>query len=180
MRITIIHGFNATPESNFIPWLRKELVDRGYEVSVPHLPLKTGEPIEMQPLLETMFQEIGVLDQNDIVLGHSLGGALALRYLEYVELKSTPRAFVLVAAPWKVNHPDMQALFMTDLDYDVLPWKASEFVVVHGSDDDVVPFDHAKKWAEVLKARLIDADGNGHYTGEEYPILLETIESDNE
>lgn len=176
MRITIIHGFNATPTSHFYPWLADTLRAKGYDVQVPELPLKTGEELEAEALLELMHEKIGMLTGDDIVIGHSLSAVLALRYLEYVELKSTPRAFVLVAPPWKVGASEMQSLFMTNLDFDVVPWKAAEFVVVHSPDDAMVPFDHAKKWTEVLKARLVDAPGNDHYMGKEYPILVELIE----
>jgi predicted alpha/beta hydrolase family esterase len=176
MRATLIHGLNATPQSNFHPWLKSELEKLGYDVCVPELPLKPGEGIEAGPLLELMHEKIGMLTNEDIVLGHSLGGVLALRYLEYVELKSTPRAFIIVGAPWRVNSPDLQSLFMTNLDFDVVPWKASEFVVVHSKDDNVVPFDHAEKWANVLKAKLIARENDGHFTDSEYPILLQIIE----
>jgi len=176
MRVTIIHGFNATPQDHFYPWLADQLRAKGYEVQVPELPLKTGEEIEAEALMELMHEKIGLLTHDDIVIGHSLSAVLALRYLEYVEIKSTPRAFVLVAPPWRVNASEMQGLFMTNLDFDVMPWKAAEFVVVHSSDDVLVPFDHAKKWVEVLKAKLIDQPGNDHYMGKEYPILLELIE----
>lgn len=176
MRVTLIHGFNATPASHFYPWLADTLRTKGYDVQVPELPLKTGEELEAEALLELMHEKIGLLTHDDIVIGHSLSAVLALRYLEYVELKSTPRAFVLVAPPWKVGASEMQSLFMTNLDFDVVPWKAAEFVVVHSPDDAMVPFDHAKKWTEVLKARLVDAPGNDHYMGNEYPILAELIE----
>ena len=176
MRVTLIHGFNATPQSNFHPWLKTELEKRGYEVRVPELPLKIGEEIEAQELLELMQEKLGLLTNEDIVLGHSLGGVLALRYLEFAELKTTPRAFIMVGAPWRVSRPELQSLFMTNLDYDVVPWKAAEFVVVHSKDDEMVPFDHAEKWAKILKARLIDTAGNDHYMGTEYPLLLEEIE----
>lgn len=176
MRVTIIHGFNATPQDHFYTWLADQLRNKGYEVQIPELPLKTGEEIEADPLLELMHEKIGLLTNNDIVIGHSLSAVLALRYLEYVELKSTPRAFVLVAPPWRVGSKQMQSLFMTNLDYDVVPWKAGEFVVVHSKDDEMVPFDHAEKWAEVLKATLVDKPGNDHYMGKEYPVLVEVIE----
>lgn len=176
MRITIIHGFNATPESHFYPWLADQLRAKGYEVRVPELPLTTDSEIEAEALMEIMHEKIGMLTNNDIVMGHSLSAVLALRYLEYVELKSTPRAFILVAAPYRVTSAQMQGLFMTDLDFDVVPWKAGEFFVVHSPDDEMVPFDHAEKWAEVLKAKLIDQSGNDHYMGKEYPILVEVIE----
>ncbi len=177
MRITIIHGFNATPQDHFYPWLADTLRAKGYEVQVPELPLKTGEELEAEALLKLMNEKIGLLTHDDIVVGHSLSAVLALRYLEYVEMKSTSRAFVLVAPPWKVGAEEMQSLFMTNLDFDVVPWKAMEFVVVHSPDDDLVPFDHAKKWSEVLKAKLVDIPGNDHYMDKEYPILVDVIEN---
>jgi len=48
--------------------------------------------------------------------------------------------------------------------------------VVHSKDDDKIPADHAKKYADVLQATLVDRDGEGHYMGEKYPILLEIIQ----
>ncbi|MBI2484650.1 alpha/beta fold hydrolase [Candidatus Uhrbacteria bacterium] len=175
MRVTLVHGMNATPASNFHPWLKRELEARGFSVRVPELPLHSGEPLEILPLMEILHEKIGMLDHEDILLGHSLGAVLALRYLEYVELKGRPRACILVGAPWQVKTPELQTLFMTDLDFDVVPWKASEFFVVHSPDDNLVPFDHAKKWAEALKAQLVDANGNGHYMDTEYPVLLDLI-----
>ena len=84
MRVTLIHGFNATPEMNFHPWLASTLRAKGYDVRVPELPLKAGETLEAEELMAIMDEKIGMLTNEDIVLGHSLGGVLALRYLEYV------------------------------------------------------------------------------------------------
>ena len=175
MRVTLIHGFNAGPGANFHPWLKRELEARGFDVRVPELPFRTGETLEFLPLMEIMHEKIGMLDHEDIVLGHSLGAVLALRYLEYVELKGTPRAFIMIGAPWQVKTPELQSIFMTNLDFDVVPWKASEFFVVHSPDDDLVPFDHAKHWAEILKAKLIDEGGHQHYLDAEYPVLRDLI-----
>lgn len=176
MRITMIHGFNATPNDHFYPWLAQKLRDAGHDVRVPELPFRTGEIPEFPALMQIMQEKVGILDEDDILLGHSLGAVLAVRYLENVELKGFPRACVLVAAPWYVRRPEFQSLFMTDLDYDVVPWKVREYVVVHSPDDEAVPFEHAQKWTDMLKARLVDIPGNDHYMGPEYPILFETMQ----
>ena len=56
-------------------------------------------------------------------------------------------------------------------------WKASRFVVLHSHDDKSIPFDHAKKYADVLHAKLIERnEGEMHFTGDKYPIILDTIE----
>ena len=119
---------------------------------------------------------MGLLKNEDIVLGHSLGALIILQYLEAVEMTETPRAVVMVGAPWKVAKPELRRLFLADLDAEVLMWKAREFVVVHSTDDALVPFEHGKKLAESFKATFVEAQGCDHFMGSEYPVLLETVE----
>jgi predicted alpha/beta hydrolase family esterase len=175
MRIILIHGFNANPTMNFHPWLRDELHAAGFQVIAPELPLSSKEELDMPAILEVMKKEVGYLKNDDILLGHSLGGLLVLQYLEAVEMVETPRAVVLVAAPWNVARPELRRLFVDDLDADVLMWKAREFVIIHSQDDKLVPIEHGRKLAQQLRARLIETATDDHYMGEQYPILLETI-----
>lgn len=176
MRVILIHGFNASPDMNFHPWLRQQLVDRGFKVVAPTLELRASEEFDLPGIIDSMKKQIGVLGNDDIILGHSLGGLLALQYLQAVEMVETPRAMILVASPWKVAKPELQRLFMLDLDADVVMWKAREYVIIHSKDDKLVPIEHARLLANALKARLVETDGDDHYMGEEYPVLLETIE----
>jgi uncharacterized protein len=175
MRIILIHGFNSSPEMNFHPWLKEELEGLGFEVVAPKLPLSTKDELDLPGIIEEMKSQVGYLKNDDIMLGHSLGAFVVLQYLEAVEMTETPRAVVLVAAPWKVQRAALRGLFIADLDADVLMWKAREFVVVHSKDDELVPFEHGQKLASHLKAKLVEAENDGHYMEEQYPILLETI-----
>ncbi len=174
MRIILIHGFNANPEMNFHPWLRDELHKEGFEVLAPELPF-SGEP-DLAEWLKAMEELVGRLEPDDIILGHSLGGVMALRYLEAAEMTGTPRAVVLVAAPWSLKGNAMQSFFTHELDADVLMWKANDFIIVHSKDDDKVPFDHAEKYAKMLKGKLLTREGEDHYMAEQYPVLLEIIQ----
>lgn len=160
---------------NFHPWLRDELHAAGFEVIAPELPLSSKEELDMPAIIEVMKREVGYLKNDDILLGHSLGGLLVLQYLEAVEMVETPRAVVLVAAPWNVSKPELRRLFVDDLDADVLMWKAREFVIVHSLDDKLVPIEHGRKLAAQLKGRLVEAATDDHFMGERYPILLETL-----
>ncbi len=188
MRVILIHGFNANPQVNFHPWLRDELHALGFEVVAPELPLKpivreagdgvdpeVAEGIDMPALMEAMKKEIGFLKNEDILLGHSLGALAILQYLEAVEMTETPRAVILVGAPWKVSRPELRRLFVDDLDADVLMWKAREYVVIHSQDDKLVPIEHGRKLADQLRARMIESATDDHYMGTHYPILKETI-----
>ena len=176
MRIILIHGFNASPEMNFHPWLARSLKEKGFDVVTPTLNLASHQELKLPEILLEMRRQIGRLSGDDILLGHSLGGLLMLQYLESAEMDGPPRAAVLVASPWIVGNPALRQLFIVDLDADVLMWKAREFVVIHSKDDKLVPLDHGRKWAEVLKGRFVEVEGDGHFMNAEYPILLQTLE----
>lgn len=176
MRIILIHGFNANPSMNFHPWLASELRQKGFEVVTPDLPLSSTDELDLPGIIEKMKDEVGYLKNDDILLGHSLGAFIILQYLEQVEMTETPRAVILVSAPWKVSRPELRRLFIADLDADVLMWKAREYIVVHSHDDKLVPFEHGKKLAERLKARLVETDKDGHFMDEQHPIFLKVIE----
>jgi predicted alpha/beta hydrolase family esterase len=175
MRIILIHGFNADPDANFHPWLRGELQDKGLEVISPKLNLQAGQELDLPVIMEDMRRQIGYLRGDDILLGHSLGGLLMLQYLEAAEMVETPRAAILVAAPWKVSRPELRQLFVDELDADVIMWKTKEFVVVHSKDDKLVPIEHGKKLAESIRARFVEREGDDHYMGLEYPILRDLV-----
>lgn len=175
MRVILIHGFNASPEMNFHPWLAGALRNKGFEVITPKLNLNNGE-IDLPGIIEDMKTQVGYLKGEDIILGHSLGAFIVLQYLEAIEMTETPRAVVLVAAPWKVSKPELRQLFIADLDADVLMWKAREFVVIHSKDDKLVPIDHGRKLAKALKARIVETESDDHYMEKEYPVLVQTIQ----
>lgn len=175
MRIILVHGFNANPSMNFHPWLAGQLRDQGFQVVVPELPLSTKTELNLPEIIESMKSQIGYLKNDDILLGHSLGAFIVLQYLEAVEMTETPRAVVMVAAPWNVARPELRRLFLVDLDADVLMWKAREFIVIHSKDDTLVPFEHGKKLAQAFKAKFVVTEHDGHFMQEQYPVLLETI-----
>jgi len=176
MRIILVHGFNANPTMNFHPWLADSLRAAGFQVVQPELPLSSKDELDLPAVVEIMKQQVGYIKSDDVILGHSLGALVALQYLEAIEMTETPRAVVLVAAPWNVSRPELRRLFVDDLDADVLMWKAREFVVIHSQDDKLVPIEHGRKLADQLRARLIETEADDHYMGESYPVLLETIQ----
>ncbi|EKD32897.1 MAG: hypothetical protein ACD_76C00121G0005 [uncultured bacterium] len=174
MRFILIHGYKSSPEKNFFPWLISELRSRGHEVIAPTLP--DPENPQIDAWLELLKQETRFLKNDTVIYGHSIGAAAALRFLEMSEAASTPRACVLSSPPLMVRKPEsLQAFFMSDFDFDVLMWKASEFYVIHSKDDAVVPFSHGEKYAERLHATLIATESDGHFDGAKYPVILDTL-----
>jgi predicted alpha/beta hydrolase family esterase len=110
------------------------------------------------------------------VVGHSIGATQALRFLEAAEARSTVKGCLLISPPWMIKDDRFRGFFLSVLDFDVLMWKASRFAIIHSKDDDVIPFDHAEKYARVLHARLVEgAEGDKHFQGEKYLVILEEV-----
>lgn len=173
MRIVCIPGYKATPASGFFPWLKDELRRRGHDVLIANLP--NPEAPDRDEWNNALLEQVGAVDDETVIVGHSLGGAAALRFLEAAEAFSTPHALVLISTPWMIESDRFRGFFMTELDYEVLMWKASKIAVIHAKDDPVIPFDHAEKYAKVLHGRLVAADTGGHFDDPSYPIILDTV-----
>lgn len=174
MRIILIHGYKSSSKGQFLPWLKDELRKKGHDVLMPDLP--SPEEPESEAWLNALAEEIGPLTEDDILVGHSLGGAALLRFLDGAEAQTIPKGAITVAAPWMIKHDQLRSFFPIDFDYDVIMWKARFFTVIHSKDDHVVPFDHAEKYQKMLGGRLVVTEKNGHFQGEEYPVILEEIE----
>ncbi len=173
MRIILVHGYKASPRTNFWPWLSRELTDRRFEVLMPELP--DPENPDRDVWTKALLETVGPLSDQDIIVGHSLGGAAALRLLESAEARTTPHACILISTPWMIKDDRFRSFFLTELDHDVLMWRASKFVVVHAKDDAVIPVSHADQYVRVFHADLITPDTGGHFVDGVQPVILEAI-----
>ncbi len=74
----ILHGWTGLPGKNFIPSLKKELEDKGFSVQAPTMP-NTSDPKESEQV-EFVLKNAKIND-NTIIVGHSLGGVVAMKAL---------------------------------------------------------------------------------------------------
>lgn len=175
MRIIGVHGYHSSPRQHFWPLLEDELKKRGHEVLIPELP--DPENPDPEAWTKALVEAARVLTDEDIIVGHSLGGAAALRFLEAAEARTTPKACVLISTPWFIKDERFRGFFLSDLDHDVLMWRASRFYVLHAKDDHVIPVDHAQKYATVFHGTLITPETGGHFNDNfPHPEILETVE----
>lgn len=173
MRIVFVHGYKASSQMNFWPWLKDELRKRGHEVIAPDLP-NPAEPVA-EDWLNMLADEVCPLNDQTILVGHSLGAATVLRFLDGAEARTIPKGVVLVAAPWMIRHEQLRSFFLNEFDYEVIMWKAKLFTAIHSKDDKIVPFDNAQKYQRVLHAKLIETENDGHFMGPEYQVILQAV-----
>ncbi len=88
----ILHGYTEHSNTEFFLWLKNQLEHLGYKVQLPELP-DTDAPSERKQV-EYVIKNI-VFSEKTILIGHSLGGVIALKTLE--ELPSEIFGLGLVA-----------------------------------------------------------------------------------
>ena len=175
--ITILHGYGVTPEKMWFPWIHRALEDRGYAVKVPHL------PDSLRPDYRKWHDAAVLLarnwDKGSLVIGHSVGGAFALRMIER-EAKKPIAGLVLVSAPFTAtfNVKPYVRFFAQPMDWPHVRGLTRKVSVIHAKDDPLVPYDHAVRYGEALGADVALTAKGGHFVGKTCPPLLRALKKD--
>lgn len=183
-RVFLIHGWGGSPEGDWMPWAKKALEKKGFEVFVPEMP-DTMHP-KIKAWVNKLAETASEVRADDILIGHSIGCLTVLRFLETLKENKKVRKVILVA-PWQYLTLDededpsiAEPWINTPIDYEKIKSKADKIIAIFSDNDPWVPY---KKNLEFFKEKLnpgiITKHGMGHFTaGEgstELPFFLELV-----
>lgn len=160
-------GYEA--DSKLAASLRTALGE-GYEVHYPQMP--TDEALPDFGWLKQIGREITAVKGNVILVGHSLGASMILKYLSENEVKKNVKGIFLIATPlWSGNEDWVQGLKLKDNFAETLPRDVPIFFY-HCRDDEEVPFDHLKYYKQKITwgAFLEIADGGHQFNNDLSPV----------
>lgn len=178
MRAVIFHGTGGSPESYWIPYIKKNLEQRGYEVIVPQLP-NTDNP-NLKDSLEVALQLH--YDENTVLIGHSSGAALILSVLEHIETKV--KQAILVAGFFRpLNPPEPELMVQNEYDWEKIKSHSEKFFFINSDNDPWGCTDQiGKEMQEKLGGELIVLRGEGHMGSttfgqpyREFTLLLDLV-----
>ncbi|MBI2047262.1 leucine--tRNA ligase [Candidatus Pacearchaeota archaeon] len=165
----VLHGYGGSSEVNFFPWLKRELEKKGYKVSVPKLP-NTDNPNVNEQVKYVL--DNCKLDENTVLLGHSLGSVVALKVLE--SLNKPIKKLILAAGfiePVIKEWPFVKN-FDWKFDFEKIRDNVKEIIILHDTKDKI-PREQAEKLKEKLGSKLIYFEAEyKHICGEREPIVL--------
>ncbi len=175
----IIHGTEGHPQENWFPWLKGELEKQGYKVSVPQFPSPPVVPAKIDEWFEVLKDY--KIDEDTVLIGHSLGGLFTLRILE--KLNHPVKAAYFVGTPVGIklilNYERDKAFGGFDFDWPAIKKNAQRFAVFHSDDDPYVGLENGKQLAKHLGVELSFIPNSGHFNTKagytEFPQLLEGI-----
>jgi predicted alpha/beta hydrolase family esterase len=180
----IVHGWGANLESEWFPWLLKELELKGFEAVVFEMP-DTENP-EIKNWVKYIEDNIQNPDSETILIGHSIGCQTILRYLEKLPTGVKVGKVILVA-PWYTlfnleedDLPIAEPWEKTPIDEKkVLEHISQKIVAIFSDNDPVVPPENQKIFSEKYDAEIIIKPGGGHFSEDDgttkLPVVLEYI-----
>ncbi|MDA2922095.1 alpha/beta hydrolase [Patescibacteria group bacterium AH-259-L07] len=176
--VFIIHGWGASPDSNWFPWLKKQLAGRGFIVTVPQMP-NTLTP-DFDAWLSYIQKIVGKVDNNTYLVGHSLGVITILRFLESLDKDQRIGGTILVAGFSELPSPVDHLLWLHDfveksVNYAKIKERVGKIIVIHSDNDHLVPLESGEILRKLLGAELIVVPHAGHFLVRESPLILKNI-----
>jgi len=123
--------------------------------------------------------EISLVDSEVILVAHSLGASMLLKYLSESEVKSrTIKGMFLISTPfWRGKEDWVQGLKLQEDFADKLP-KGIPVFLYHSRDDEVVSFAHLELYAQKLPQAIVrEIESGGHQLGNDLTLVAKDIES---
>jgi len=151
-----------------------------YEILMPRMPNGTNARYDEWKLWFNKIAEI--LNDEVILIGHSLGGIFLAKYLSETTFPKRVMATILVASPFDDTDGADSKESLIDF---ALPSSLAKFTeqsgkiyLVHSKDDPVVPFTQLKKYQQSLPhAETIIFENREHFNQETFPEIIELIKS---
>jgi predicted alpha/beta hydrolase family esterase len=132
-----------------------------YNVLYPKMPEEENSSYEAWKA--QISKELAALDGKVILVGHSVGSSILLKYLsEEKDEKSLAGIFLISAPYWGVGGWQVDE-FTLDEGHASKLLRAIPIFFYHSRDDEVVPFVHLAMHAEKFpQATVREFDGRGH------------------
>ncbi len=167
----ILHGLVSSEHNNWFPWLKNKLEQRGDKVIIPKLSRSINPSLD--GWVNTLRREI-VENGEGTIIAHSLGGILAIKYIEAGGL---PLKVILVGAPFGLveNVPEINSFFERPIDIRDDIKKQIKFCVLYSDNDLIAPAGHAKNWGKLLGVKPILIPNKEHFLQSQFPEILNYI-----
>ncbi len=166
-------GRYKTETDDWKPSLRRELGEE-YEVILPIMPNKTNARYDDWKIWMDKF--LPYLNDEVILVGHSMGGAFLAKYLSENQFPKKIKAVFLVSA---VYEGDSDGNYLGSFSLpENLKLQTENIFLYHSTDDNVVPFSALAKFQKHFpQAHTRVFQDRQHINQPEFPELVEDIKS---
>ncbi|MDD3119913.1 MAG: class I tRNA ligase family protein [Candidatus Gracilibacteria bacterium] len=192
LKVLILHGLGDTNQNNWHPWLKKELEKYGVEVFAPNL-INPLEPI-LEDHLKQLEEYKDRIDENTIIIGHSLGCVTVLHFVDKFNLK--PAKIINISPSFNKMNLEFSALSSEkiqkakeplkiytniSIDYAKVTKNVGEIITYISEDDPFMDFKKVKEYytSNFKNVSFREFKDKGHFNYKsgmlEIPLILDDI-----
>jgi uncharacterized protein len=132
-----------------------------YQVSYPQMPNEENPKDEVW--ISQITKELASLNDKVILVGHSAGGAVLLKYLLKEDISKPIAGIFLISIPYWGPEDEQDGKYTLHEGFASQLPKGVPIFLYHSRDDEWVPFAHLAMYAEKLpQATIREFDGRGH------------------
>lgn len=179
----IIHGYNGDTLETFGEYVKKESEKLGFEVYMPRFPIKQDATYNGWTEVMNKYLENGLINENTVIVAHSLGTLFTPRYLADKDKKIG--LYISIAGFLKDNsgREDIEKVVNefkpTEEQIDISIKLMNNKYAIYSDNDHLNPIEELAKYAERLNATKKFIKGVGHMGRKsgvkEIPEIIEII-----
>lgn len=181
--ILLIHGFNGIPK--IFQYFKEELEKLDYNVIMPEFPVR--EEITVEGYFEILDKYKEFFNENLIVVAHSIGNPMFIKYISKYELKIGK--YISLAGFSKdffnegkdVLNEKVKLTILTDEELNNAKKLIKEKYSIYSDSDHLVPFELLEQYCRDINSIAIPMKDIGHMGKkgglEKLPKVLELVQS---
>lgn len=164
--IYVVHGYTANSQANWYPDLKNHLESENVAIHIFDMP-NSHAPVEKE-WLDFLEAKITNFDEKSIYIGHSLGCATILKFLEDKNTDNIESLFLVSGFVENSPIPELSEFVKEKINYAKFIKTISNRIVISAEDDDIIPYQYSEILAKKLNAQFnllrtgkhfIDRDG---------------------
>lgn len=148
----------------------------GNEYAINYPELESEEAAPDFGWIKQIDQQVSEMQNDVIIVGHSLGASILLRYLSENPASKKIKGIFLIATPyWSGNEDWKTGLKLQEGFADKLP-DGMPLFFYHCKDDEVAPFSHFGYYKQKVKqANFHEIESGGHQLNNNLAIVAQDI-----
>ncbi len=191
-KVYIIHGWDGHPQDAWIPWLKKELETKGFEVTAPQMP-----HTEMPNILEwanKLKEIVKNPDEDTYIVCHSMGCKSTAKFLEGLSSEQKVGGVLFLAGFFKeltnleVEEPGVEKTakeaLAVPVDFQKIRSRMTRSVAIFSDNDRFVPLSNVDNFKNDLGSEIHIVKSMDHFWTKkpdwaeyhtELPLLLDAF-----
>lgn len=178
--IIMIHGYEGNSENHWFPYIKTEMEKHGVDVFAPQMPTE----YTVETWLKSLEDISERVNENTILVGHSLGCPAVLHLLSKLDKPVLGSAFVAgFAKPFGGDTQEDQECnrFVQEISWKKARKNAGQVKVFSSSNDPEIPVDVSIHFASMLQEPIRFIENAGHFCADDgyetFPELLEYLKT---